>query len=203
MNIILLHGMGRTPLSMVLLARRLRAAGHHPQLFGYFAAIDSLEKVSDRLLTTIEHLSPDQPYALIGHSLGSVIIRTTLPKLTRLPDVCFFLAPPMVACRAARFFARFLPYQLLNGEMGQLLSQDTFMSSLSLPTNTKIYIGTAGPQASWLPLGTQPNDGLLTDQEAGLGSSASVMTVPVTHTFIMNSQVVTEDIIRVLTTGTL
>ena len=37
----------------------------------------------------------------MGHSLGTVIIRTALGQLeNRAPCACFFLAPPMVACKA-------------------------------------------------------------------------------------------------------
>ncbi|MEM8640984.1 MAG: alpha/beta hydrolase [Cyanobacteria bacterium P01_G01_bin.54] len=199
MNCILIHGMGRTPLSMLLLYYRLKRAGHCPHLFGYSPAIAALQQVSQRLIQTIESITPNQPYALIGHSLGSVIIRTATRQLTHhLPQACFFLAPPMVACQAARFFARFWLYQLINGEMGQLLAQDKFMADLTLPANTKIYIGIGGPQADWLPFGTQINDGILSAQEAGLGLQTPVMTVPEIHTFIMNSRMITEDIIKTL-----
>ncbi|NEO88098.1 MAG: alpha/beta hydrolase [Spirulina sp. SIO3F2] len=199
MHCILIHGMGRTPFSMLPLHYRLKQAGHTSRLFGYLPAIDSLEQVSDRLITIIEQTARNRPYVLIGHSLGSVIIRATVPKLTQHPpQTCFFLAPPMVACQAARFFSRFWPYQFINGEMGQLLTQDQFMSDLTLPANTKIYIGTGGPQADWLPFGNQPNDGILAAREAGLGSQAQVMTVPAMHTFIMNSDAIFEDIIKTL-----
>ena len=35
MNAILIHGMGRTPVAMSILAARLRASNIHPHLFGY------------------------------------------------------------------------------------------------------------------------------------------------------------------------
>lgn len=35
MDMVLVHGMGRMPLSMLRLHRRLRRSGHHPVLFGY------------------------------------------------------------------------------------------------------------------------------------------------------------------------
>jgi hypothetical protein len=34
MDLVLIHGMGRTSLSMLRLRRRLRRAGHNPMLFG-------------------------------------------------------------------------------------------------------------------------------------------------------------------------
>lgn len=43
MDLILVHGMGRTPLSMLRLRRRLRRAGHHPILFGYSPTFETLQ----------------------------------------------------------------------------------------------------------------------------------------------------------------
>lgn len=140
--------------------------------------------------------------ALVGHSLGTVLIRTALGQLgNRAPCVCFFLAPPMVACKAARFFSRFRLYRLLTGEMGQLLSDGPFMLQLPLPpVPTRIYAGVGGPRASWLPFGTEANDGILSVSEATGRYKARTVEVPSLHTFIMNSRPVCDDMIRLLAT---
>lgn len=101
MDLILVHGMGRTPFSMVILQQRLKQLGYHTHLFGYSATFESLSRVTNRLITLIHKLS-DQNYGLIGHSLGSAIIRNALPLLKQQPKVCFFLAPPILACKAAK-----------------------------------------------------------------------------------------------------
>ncbi|MDO9387085.1 MAG: alpha/beta hydrolase [Thiobacillus sp.] len=140
--------------------------------------------------------------ALVGHSLGTVLIRMALGQLgNRAPCVCFFLAPPMVACKAARFFSRFRLYRLLTGEMGQLLSDGPFMLQLPLPpVPTRIYAGVGGPRASWLPFGTEANDGILSVSEATGRCKARTVEVPSLHTFIMNSRPVCDDMIRLLAT---
>lgn len=202
MKLILIHGMGHTPLSMLRLRRRLRRAGHEAFLFGYSSTFESLQGTSGRLARRIEARVGSAPYALVGHSLGSVIIRATLARLAgRMPVACFFLAPPMLACKAARFFSRFWLYKIMMGEMGRLLASEDFMRGLPLPPGwLRIYAGTAGPRAAWLPFGMEVNDGILSVAEATGDCAAATVRVPALHTFIMNSTPVVDDMIRSLAT---
>lgn len=203
MDLVLVHGMGRTPLSMLRLRRRLRRAGHHPILFGYSPTFETLQGATERLVKRIERRVDTTHYALIGHSLGTAIIRTALGQLeNRPPAACIFLAPPMRACKAAKFFSRFWPYQWLMGEMGQLLAQDAFMQGLPMPAvPTRIYAGVTGPRASWLPFGMEANDGILSLSEATGDFTAQAIQVPALHTFIMNSGQVCDDLSRFLETA--
>lgn len=199
MNLILIHGMGRTPASMLFLRHRLRKLGHEVQLFGYLPSIESLEDVVARLARFVRDGVGAKRYVLVGHSLGAVIIRSALPSLgMHQPVACFFLAPPMVACRAAKFFAPFWPYRLITGEMGQLLARDGFMKNLPVAKNARIYAGTGGPVASWSPFGKEANDGILSLEEATGKTDAVVVRVPSTHTFIMNGTAVFDDLARAL-----
>jgi hypothetical protein len=199
MDVVLIHGMGRTPLSMLRLRRRLRRAGHRVVLFGYSPTFETLEGATARLASAIRRRVAGD-YAVVGHSLGSVIIRNALGRLRERPPVaCCFLAPPMVACKAARFFSRLWLYRVLMGEMGQLLADEGFMSRLPLPAvPTRIYAGTGGPRASWLPFGMAPNDVILSVAEATGRFDGKVVEVPVIHTFIMHSKTVAADIAGLL-----
>jgi len=198
MDMVLVHGMGRTPLSMMRLRWRLRRAGHHAVLFGYSPTFETLQGATARLVKRIERRVDTRHYALVGHSLGTVIIRTALAHLQdRPPAACLFLAPPMLACRAARHFSRFRLYRLLTGEMGQLLADESFMLRLPLPAvPTRIYAGVGGPRASWLPFGMAANDGILAVSEATGRHQALTVEVPSLHTFIMNSKPVYDDMTR-------
>jgi pimeloyl-ACP methyl ester carboxylesterase len=202
MDVILIHGMGRTPVSMLRLRRHLRHAGHHPILFGYSPTFESLQGATGRLVRLIERRVDTAPYALVGHSLGTVLIRTALGQLeNRMPAACFFLSPPMVACKAAKFFSRFWLYKVLAGEMGQLLANDAFMQRLPMPpVFTRIYVGTGGPRTRWLPFGMEANDLILSVTEATGGFKALSFEIPALHTFIMHSPQVYDDIIRSLAT---
>lgn len=200
MHVVLIHGMGRTPVSMLRLRRRLKRAGHTPILFGYSPTFETLDGACARLARLIEGRCGSTPYALVGHSLGTVLIRVIVGRTpTRPPVACFFLAPPLVACKAARFFSRFWLYQRLTGEMGQLLADDGFMRRLPLPPGfIRIYAGTRGPRASWLPFGLEENDGILSVAEATGEYAAMAVKVPALHTFITHAKPVYADIVASL-----
>jgi len=197
MEAILIHGMGRTPAAMSILAARLGRAGIRPHLFGYSVTFERWDECIQRYKNFIERRTQNTDYIIVGHSLGTVLTRATLPRLTHKPTACFFLAPPTQVTKAARNFAHRYLIRLFMGEIGHVLTDRQFMETLPLPSvPTKIYAGTAGPRGRYSPFGEELNDGLLTVNETLL-PSVPMQTVPSLHTFIMNSKVVTQDIVRI------
>ncbi|HXA17528.1 MAG TPA: alpha/beta hydrolase [Thermoanaerobaculia bacterium] len=193
MKAIVVHGMGRSPLSQLLLAKRLRSFGISVDLFGY-STFRPFTVSLNRLVTRV--LALDEPFILVGHSLGCVLIRAALPRLTKVrPSACFFLAPPNRVPRAARLLGRNRLSQLLTGGSGRLLSDDDFMAALPVPEcPVRVYAGTAGYTGRLSPFHDEPNDGVLAVSETVLSPSNAPVLVPVLHTFIMNSKVVARDI---------
>jgi hypothetical protein len=197
MDAILIHGMGRTPIAMSILAARLQASNIRPHLFGYSVTFERWDECIQRLEKFIAKRTMANDYIVIGHSLGTVLTRAIIPGLIHKPIACFFLAPPTQVCKVARNFAHRRLVQFLTGEIGQLLASEQFMESLPLPgVPTKIYAGTAGPRGRYSPFGEEPNDGVLTVKETFL-PNVPAQTIPSIHTFIMNSRIVTQDIVRI------
>lgn len=193
--------MGRTPAAMSILAARLKASNIRPHLFGYSVTFEKWGQCIQRYKNFIEKRIQTNDYIIVGHSLGTVLTRAVLPKLTHQPSACFFLAPPTQVCKAARNFYRYRPIQLFMSEIGRVLTDEQFMQALPLPNiPTKIYAGIAGPRGRYSPFGEELNDGLLTVQETRL-PNVPMQTVPVLHTFIMNSKVVTQDIVKIARAG--
>ena len=129
MNAILVHGMGRTPLSLLVLAKRLRREGFATHLFAY-SILQPFAHPWERLDSHVRTLGTEEPFVFIGHSLGCVLIRAVLPRLGPIrPVACFLLAPPSKVTKAARFFARNSLYRFLTRECGQLLVDERFMES--------------------------------------------------------------------------
>lgn len=197
MHAILIHGMGRTPLAMSLLAARLWKSGIHPVLFGYSVTFERLEGSVQRLERLITKRIRNNEYIIIGHSMGTVITRSTVPRLAHKPIACFLLTPPTQACKAARHFAPRRWVKLLGGEMAQLLADQNFMESIPpLDVPAKIYAGTAGPRGRYSPFREEPNDSVLMVNETMLADIPHE-TFPVLHTFIMNSKLITRDIVKI------
>lgn len=196
MDAILIHGMGRTPLAMSILAVRLRASNIRPHLFGYSVTFEHWDTCVQRFENFIGRHVQTRDFIIIGHSLGTVLTRAVLPRLSHKPKACFFLAPPAQVCKAARTFVHRRMVKLFIGEIGQVLADKQFMDTLPLPdVPTKIYAGVSGPRGRYSPFGEEPNDGLLTVKETLL-PSVPMQTVPAIHTFIMNSKMVARDIVE-------
>ncbi len=192
---ILVHGMGHTPASMALLASRLRRQGFGTASFGYAVTVERFAACRARLQRFIAARIGDEPYIVIGHSLGSVLLRSVVGELPRPPAASFLLTPPSRPCVWARMLAPRLPYRVLTGEMGQLLADEAFMRALPVPTcPTWIYAGTGGPLGRYWPIGDELNDGVLKVSETRLDGVPLVL-VPAIHTFIMNSRFVVRDLI--------
>ncbi|WP_211454516.1 esterase/lipase family protein [Collimonas antrihumi] len=192
---ILVHGMGRTPVSMLLLAKRLRAAGITTHLFAYSAAFERWLPCVERLRKFITSRVGDQRFIIIGHSLGCVLTRAVLPHLARAPELGVFLAPPTMASSYAIKLAQWRLFRLLTGEMGQLLARQDFMDSLPVPDiPLRVYAGIKGPRGRWMPFGDEPNDGILSVTEVQLGA-VPVQLLPTIHTVIMNSRQVASEIV--------
>jgi hypothetical protein len=200
MRAIIIHGMGRTPLSMCLLAYRLEKADIKTSLFGYTVTFEHRQKCTQRLRRFIENKVGKDEFIVVTHSLGSVLIRAVLPTLSHKPTACFFLAPPTQACAAAGRLAPRLWYRLLTGEIGQLLANQEFMSSLPIPSvPTKIYSGNAGLTGRHSPFTDEPNDGVLMVKETLLPGIPQQI-VPSLHTFIMNNKAIAKDIVDIIKT---
>ena len=193
---VLLHGMGRTPLAMSILAARLRANNIRPHLFAYSVTFECWDNCTRRLERFINRRVKEADFIMVGHSMGSVLTRAILPRLTHKPIACFFLSPPAQVCKMARILTPQRWVKLLAGEFGQILGNEQFMNSLpSSGVPIKIYAGTAGPRGRYSPFGEELNDGVLTVKEASL-PDVPLQTVHILHPFIMNSRVVTRDIVK-------
>lgn len=200
---LLVHGMGRTPLSLFRLARHLRSAGHRPQVVGYVAAVERFPAIRDRVRRRLE-LAADsgRPYAAIGHSLGGLLVRAALdgwPPALPLPRHVIMLGTPSRPPRLARRLRRLWPYRFVNGECGQLLAQAEFFTGLPpVAAPWTIVAGTGGWRGRWSPFGHDANDGVVAVDEAETHGRANLVELPVSHTFIMNDRRVRSLLLSVL-----
>lgn len=193
-RIILIHGMGRTSVSLALLSSRLKRAGHDVSSFGYFVSRDALDVIGDRF---VEHIAArggvDQPFAIIGHSLGNIITRTVLPRLPGLTHLVM-LAPPNQSPALARRLQNNPIFKALTQDAGRKLADaSTFYASLPVPTvPTLIIAGTRGPRFDSSPWEGKTNDGVVAVDETRLeGPAIAHVTVNAVHTLIMNDAEVT------------
>jgi pimeloyl-ACP methyl ester carboxylesterase len=201
MQVLLLHGMGRTALSMFRLGRELKRTGHTVRWVGYVAAVEPFARIIRRVRQECVRAGAAGPYAIVGHSLGGLLARVALgenPASFRAPAHLVMLGTPNQAPRQAQRYGRLLPYRWINGECGQLLMRQEFFGSLPpLAIPYTIVAGTrGGPDRS--AFGDEPNDGVVAVSETIVTGSDRPITFPARHTFIMNDRRVRALIIRIL-----
>ena len=202
MHVVLVHGMGRTSLSLARLARRLREDGHSVERLGYVAAVESFEGIRTRVRARLAAAAERAvPYAVVGHSLGGLVLRAAVagdPPLRPEPGHVIMLGTPNQPPRLARRLERWWPYRLINGECGRLLAQSRFYAALpGVTVPTTIIAGTGGFRGRWSPFGLDPNDGTVAVAETAL-PGAALVELPVRHTFMMNDRRVVSTIRRLL-----
>jgi len=197
MNIMLIHGQSRTLLSMGLLGWRLSRQGYNVRYFGYFAFLQTFEDITRRFVQKVRDEINPEPYAIVGHSLGAIIARASLPQLKdNPPRHLIMLAPPNQPPMIAKKVRRNPVYRWLTQDCGRRLADDAFYEKLPRPTvPTTIIAGGRGWPKLISPFGDAINDGILAAAETELGEGYQVILARATHPLIMNSK----DVARLIT----
>jgi Putative serine esterase (DUF676) len=201
--VLLIHGLARTPLSLLGLARDLRRAGHRTDSLAYSGTLESYDRIVARVRRRLEAASQrGQPYAIVAHSLGGLIVRAALGNWSNqlpLPRHLIMLGTPNRVPRLAQRFNRWLPYRLINGECGQLLAQPGFFADLPRPAvPITVIAGSRGWPRALSLFGGDPNDGVVAVNEACLDSASILIELPASHTFMMNNRQVRAAVREVL-----
>ncbi|MCU6433736.1 hypothetical protein LPB67_08090 [Undibacterium sp. Jales W-56] len=199
-QVLFVHGMGRTPLSAFPLLSRLREHGLQTYSFHYFVALENFATIQARLVKQLCAIAAKGEYVLIGHSLGGVLLRAALnalPAGTRQPDQLFLLGSPITASRIAGRIRDLLPFQIISGDCGQLLSSPERMSAIgSVSTPTIAIVGNKGIKGKYSPFGDEDNDGVVSISEAYAAWAEQEILLPVMHTLMPSSRLVSEALIK-------
>ena len=203
MNILLVHGLGRTPYSMKALGRFLEHQDHTPHYFGYAAFAEPYEQIVIRLQQRIQVIisQSSQPYAIVAHSLGGLLSRSALAdRAIAAPHALIMLGTPNQSPQAARWAWQLWPFQWFAQTCGQNLATPSFFEILPFPHFPyRIIAGTGGWRGAVSPFKGELNDGLVTLPETLIKPHDKPVTLPVFHTFMMNDGATQETVARFLT----
>jgi len=190
-HVILLHGVWMRGLTLLFLARRLRAAGFEVDVFDYASVFGSVDATCERLRTRMRELGAERVH-LVGHSLGGLLALEATRHARDLPDgniVC--LGPPLRGSAVARVLSGIPGGRLLLGH-----SRDTLVGGVDSWDGSR----PVGVVAGELPFGlgitvgalAGPHDGTVAVEETQLAGLADHCTVASTHTGLLFSPAVAE-----------
>ncbi len=205
MQIVLIHGLARTSLSLLSLEQRLRQEGYSPHHFGYFAFAEGFNQIAWRLRQQFQTLADQGPYGVVAHSLGGVLTRAALGMgQVFQPQHVVMLGPPNQPPRLASLAWKLPPFQWFTGQCGQNLTCHKFYQDLPpLTSHYTIIAGTGGPRGALSPFGHEVNDGIVALSETRMHPADKVVQLPVWHTFMMNNSAVQSQVLQALTKDTM
>lgn len=187
-TVVLLHGLGRTPLSMTALSLAARRRGYRVINWHYASKRLSIAENAEAFAREVAPRLRNAPAVhFITHSLGGIIVRRFLAT-HRLPNLgrVVMLAPPNRGSEVAdvlqrsRCIARIKPVRELGTGAGSV--------PLALPP-ARFPVGVIAGSRSHIPLFARwmngaPNDGVVAVERTKLSGMTDFLVLPRTHTFL-------------------
>lgn len=190
--VVLVHGLGRTPLSMLPLAWALEREGYRVVNWGYPSVGLTVPELGERLARELDEVERDHTPArvhLVGHSLGNIIIRWVLAHQPPAhAGHVVMLAPPNRGSASADRYAPWLGW-LLTPLPELTTGEGSTARSLATPAGVEIGV-IAGER-----------DGKVRVEETHVEGETAHRVVSSHHTFIMALPAVHALVIRFLRTG--
>ena len=172
--VVLVHGMGRTTISMAPLEVALRRSGYRVLNVGYDSQGPGVAEIGQRLADAIDAENDRRPARrvhVVGHSLGTVATRWMLAHdPPAAPGRVVMLAPPNRGSRSADRWARWVGWSL--PPIRELQTTGGPAVELGIPDGAEVAV-IAGDR-----------DGKVGVEETCLDGAEHVV-VPSRHTFIM------------------
>lgn len=190
--VVLVHGLGRSRVSMMPLQWALERAGYDVLNWGYSSVSAHIPELGERMGADVARAAaahPGRPVHFVGHSMGNILIRWVLVN-QRPVEVgrVVMLAPPNQGARAADRFAPWMGWILR--PLPELTTGDG-STARSIPAPVDVRIGIiAGAK-----------DAKVSVEETRLAGADEHIVVKGGHTFLMARPNVQRLVLRFLTTG--
>lgn len=190
-TVVLVHGMGRSNLSMMSLADTLEEQGYEVINWSYSSTCCDIDELGAGLADDLDKLDEPRPDRIhfVGHSLGGIIIRWMLHHRPPPEDGrVVTLATPHRGARIADRYAGIGNW--LYEPLDELTTEDD-STARSLPPVEDRQVGTVAGE----------DDGKVAPQEARMEGETDHVVVPATHSFLMERADVQEYVVRFLQEG--
>ena len=191
--VVLLHGLGRTPVSMLRLDYHLSGSGFDVVNPGYPSTEQPIQQLATVVGTGVDECRERQATTIhfVTHSLGGILVRQFFQN-HRVPEArrAVMLAPPNHGSEIVDTYRDEWWYRHVAGVAGQQLGtrQDSIPNQLA-PVELEIGI-IAGTRSSdpWFAAAMRSaNDGKVSVDSAKLAEMQDFLLVDSGHTFMMNA----------------
>ena len=203
--VVLVHGLGRSRTSMMVLAQRLEWAGYGVVTVGYKSLRTAFPDQVATVRSVVERCCRESPRIhFVGHSLGGLVIRGYLAESRpeRLGRVVL-LAPPNQGSLFVDWLEEVPAATEVLGPVGSELGTDSTDIPATLPP-PDYEMGIIAGNRAIQPIGhlaiPGPDDGIVSVEQTRV-EGVPMIVLPRSHAFIMSSRYTAEAVIRFLRTG--
>jgi len=206
-TVFLLHGMGRTKISMSRLATHLSSQGYNVVNLGYPSTRQSVAESASQLETELKRHAAHAAGRIhfVTHSLGGIIVRACLKRHcpANLGRV-IMISPPNQGSEIADKLQDNVFYRWSTGPAGQELgTEETSTPNQLGPVDFPLGVITG--ERSLNPIFSAwmggPGDGKVSVERAAVAGMADFLVVNHSHTYIMRSQLVASEVVHFLKQG--